>query len=491
VATRLRRSTPTHAAYTVRVADRRVVALVTAHAAYARRWVYTTRWLHHRLVRSGRLRVGLGVQWTPTRRPLHRGPPPPATLQLCVGHRCLVFQLAQADAVPAVLRRFLADPRVTFVGSGSLNDRRMLSAYYDLHVASGRELRSMASMGNASMEAMADRFLGYPGIDKPMNVAMSGWHVPYLSIEQVQYACVDAYLAFRLAVHLSSAHQLVPAHAPPPPPARRAPVYLHAPLPPGPRVAVLAPPPAQRALVRPRAPPPSAPVYRAVPRAEHAAQTNWALVSTAVDVDDDASESENSSNITDSGRPRAAASDSDIDEEYSSSYAASDGHAFSSDDFELMGHGMLSSDEEDGYAEFVLGMGGLNLDIDSDDDNDDDEGYNGNASIGIVTLQSYDEYGSIGIVTLQSYQMAGNEEMFVRNGGATLEELEDDIVAGAGPANVEEGGGGGGGGGHEAFEGGIQSFDVDEGDDGEDDWYDQDQDYGDESLDYDSSGGLY
>uniref|UniRef100_J3MI43 3'-5' exonuclease domain-containing protein n=1 Tax=Oryza brachyantha TaxID=4533 RepID=J3MI43_ORYBR len=323
----------------------------------------------------------------------------------------------------------------------------MLSAYYDLHVASGRELRSMASMGNASMEAMADRFLGYPGIDKPMNVAMSGWHVPYLSIEQVQYACVDAYLAFRLAVHLSSAHQLVPAHAPPPPPARRAPVYLHAPLPPGPRVAVLAPPPAQRALVRPRAPPPSAPVYRAVPRAEHAAQTNWALVSTAVDVDDDASESENSSNITDSGRPRAAASDSDIDEEYSSSYAASDGHAFSSDDFELMGHGMLSSDEEDGYAEFVLGMGGLNLDIDSDDDNDDDEGYNGNASIGIVTLQSYDEYGSIGIVTLQSYQMAGNEEMFVRNGGATLEELEDDIVAGAGPANVEEGGGGGGGGG--------------------------------------------
>uniref|UniRef100_A0A0E0LGA9 3'-5' exonuclease domain-containing protein n=1 Tax=Oryza punctata TaxID=4537 RepID=A0A0E0LGA9_ORYPU len=471
VSTRLRRSTPTHAAYTVYVADRRVIALVTAHPAYARRWVHTTRWLHHRLLHSGRLLVGLGVQWTPVRRPLHHAspPPPPATLQLCVGHRCLVFHLAQADAVPAVLRRFLADPRVTFVGSGSSNDRRMLTAYYDLHVASGRELRAMAGMGNASMEDMADRFLGYPGIAKPMNVAMSAWHVPYLSIEQVEYACVDAYLAFRLAIHLCpAAHQPVlraPPPPPPPPPAPRAPVYHH-PLPLGPRVAMLAAPaprPTRPAPVRARA----APVYRAVARAEPAAaQTHWALAPTAVD--DDASESGYSSKITDNARPRVAASDSDIEEEEdddglsiinSSSYA-SDGHVFSSDEFELVGHGLLSSDDEDGYEDFVLGMGALNIDI------DDDECYNGNTgSIGILTVQSYNEHTSIGILTVESYDMAGTEEMFVRNEVATLEELEeDDIVTGAGTVTVDEGGGG---------------------EYGEDDWYDEDQeDYGDEPLDY-------
>lgn len=227
-------------------------------------------------------------------------------------------------------------------------------------------------------------------------------------------------------------------------------------------------------------------MYRAVARAEPAAaQTHWALVATAVD--DDASESEYSSKITDNVRPRVAASDSDIEEEdddglsmiHSSSYA-SDDHVFSSDDFELVGHGLLSSDDEDGYEDFVLGMGALNIDIDDDDD------YNGNTgSIGILTVQCYNEHSSIGILTVENYDMAGTEEMFVRNGVATLEELEeDDIVTGAGTVTVDEGGGG-----YEAFEGNSQAFDdVEEGGYVEDDWYDEDEE---ELLDYDTSGGFY
>jgi len=202
VSIRLRRSTPSHDAYTVRVYDSRFAALATVRPADARRWVATTRWLHGGLHHAGRLVVGLGVQWTPTRLPLHGAPPVPATLQLCVGHRCLLFHLAHADAVPEALRRFLADPRVTFVGSGSANDRRMLWEHYGLHVERGRELRAVSGMGNASLEDMADRFLGYTGIRKPREVAMSAWHAPRLSPDQVQYACVDAYLAFRLGLVL-------------------------------------------------------------------------------------------------------------------------------------------------------------------------------------------------------------------------------------------------------------------------------------------------
>ncbi|KAK1682342.1 hypothetical protein QYE76_043190 [Lolium multiflorum] len=256
VATRLRRSIPDHDAYTVRVLDRRVAALATAHPGDARRWICKTRWLHYPLLCSARLVVGLGVQWTPVRGRGRAGTPPPATLQLCVGHRCLVFHLAQVhpDAVPAALHRFLADPRVVFVGYGSAYDRRMLRDHYGLHVQCGRDLRALTGMGNASVDLMAQRFLGYHGITKPVSVAMSAWHAPRLSVEQVEYACVDAYLAFRLAVLLChDAHQPVPV-----PP--RAPVNVHAP----PRAPATqlhrAPPPARRA------PPPAREIAHAPPR---------------------------------------------------------------------------------------------------------------------------------------------------------------------------------------------------------------------------------
>ncbi|TVU13147.1 hypothetical protein EJB05_40679, partial [Eragrostis curvula] len=202
VGIRLRRSILEHDAYTVRLADHSFAVLATARPSNVRRWVSTTRWLHGRRLHRGRLVAGLGVQWTPTFRTLDGKTPAPATLQLCVGHRCLVFHLAQAYAIPEALRRFLADQRVTFVGSGSAYDCRILWDHFGLRVSRGRELRAMAGMGNASMEDMADRFLGYPGVSKSWNVAVSAWDAPRLSMDQVEYAAVDAYLAFRLGVHL-------------------------------------------------------------------------------------------------------------------------------------------------------------------------------------------------------------------------------------------------------------------------------------------------
>lgn len=204
VSTRLRRSSRTHDAYTVRVAGCRVLATVTASPAVARRWVYTTRWRGGRRFLSGAgLTVGLGVQWTPPFRALVDGAEPrPGTLQLCAGHRCLVFQLAQAEAVPDVLRRFLADARVTFVGYDIRSDCRKLRAHHGLAVACWSELRVATGMGNASMERMAERLLGLRGINKPSWVGTSTWDVRRLSKRQVQYACVDAYLSCRLGIHL-------------------------------------------------------------------------------------------------------------------------------------------------------------------------------------------------------------------------------------------------------------------------------------------------
>ncbi|KAL6647220.1 hypothetical protein ACP70R_014657 [Stipagrostis hirtigluma subsp. patula] len=210
VSTRLRRCYRTHDAYTVRVAGRNVLATVTAHPAAARRWVHTTWWRHARRLRSGAgLTVGLGVQWTADLDG-ESSSSPAATLQLCAGHRCLVLHLARARAVPDALRRLLADPRrVCFVGYDVRSDcRRLLRGEHALAVAPGggcHELRAVTGMGNESMERMAERLLGYPGIKKSGRVAMSDWDRRRLSEEQVEYACVDAVVACRLGERLGVA----------------------------------------------------------------------------------------------------------------------------------------------------------------------------------------------------------------------------------------------------------------------------------------------
>ena len=61
------------------------------------------RYLREVRKRGGRLLVGLDTEWRVIRSGAHRM----AVLQLCVGRRCLVFQIARADYVPAALRAFL------------------------------------------------------------------------------------------------------------------------------------------------------------------------------------------------------------------------------------------------------------------------------------------------------------------------------------------------------------------------------------------------
>ncbi|KQJ96003.1 uncharacterized protein LOC104583597 [Brachypodium distachyon] len=209
VSMRLRRSTRTHDAYRYKVraagAGRRgFLAMVTSSPSVARRWVHTTLWRgHHRLRHGKPLTVGMGVQWTP---PFRR----PSTLQLCCGHRCLVFQIAQAGGgIPNALRRFLRDyPSVEFVGYNVLADCLMLSEHYGLVVSRATELRVLTGMGRASMEGMAERLLGW-SVSKSRKVAMSNWNRRKLSKAQVTYACLDANLSFCLGVHARRTRQSV------------------------------------------------------------------------------------------------------------------------------------------------------------------------------------------------------------------------------------------------------------------------------------------
>jgi hypothetical protein len=92
---------------------------VTATPSVVRAWLKKAlnRFRHN--VHSGRLVVGLGVQWTPSANAAE-------TLQLCIGQLCLVFPLHYAPRVPLALRRFLSDSDHTFVGVWNYRDQDML-----------------------------------------------------------------------------------------------------------------------------------------------------------------------------------------------------------------------------------------------------------------------------------------------------------------------------------------------------------------------------
>ena len=112
---------------TLHVGGYPVVTTVTARPGVVRRWLYTTLWRQRQNLHSAAgLTVGLGMHWTPPFRKLPGGAEPwPGTLQLYAGNRCLIYQIARAGGmVPKILRRFLADARITFAVYGVVSDCR-------------------------------------------------------------------------------------------------------------------------------------------------------------------------------------------------------------------------------------------------------------------------------------------------------------------------------------------------------------------------------
>ncbi|KAK7332668.1 hypothetical protein VNO80_29423 [Phaseolus coccineus] len=187
-----------HDVYTVNIDGDRVIVTVTASAAVVRRWLSTTLHLRRHQVFLKRLVVGLGVQWTPG------GSDPSAdTLQLCVGHRCLIFQLARAKSVPRKLRTFLNHSSHIFVGFWNHSDRRKLEhSEHCLDMCRDPlDLRYYAETENDddliqdSVEEIVEKCLGYE-VEQRKDISMSGWYKKYLSNDQVVYATVDAYCAF-------------------------------------------------------------------------------------------------------------------------------------------------------------------------------------------------------------------------------------------------------------------------------------------------------
>ncbi|CAL4955325.1 unnamed protein product [Urochloa decumbens] len=183
---------------TVMFEGNKITTTVTSSGETVEGWLDEVRSVHRR--RLHKLVVGLDVEWRPLFGP---GYSRTALLQLCVGRRCLVFQLLHADHIPVALDEFLGDPRYRFVGVGVQGDAVRLSRDYDLEVENTVDVAELVAdnidpdLRNAGLKAIASAVMGAT-VDKPQRVRTGRWDAYELSDEQIKYACIDAFVSFEV-----------------------------------------------------------------------------------------------------------------------------------------------------------------------------------------------------------------------------------------------------------------------------------------------------
>ncbi|KAF2321820.1 hypothetical protein GH714_003049 [Hevea brasiliensis] len=141
-----------------------IITTVTTAAVVVHEWIANTLHIHkHKL---SKLLIGLDTEWCMPTKP--DGHQQVAIIQLCVGKTYLIFQLYHADDIPPSLIQFLGHKKFKFVGKEAL-------------VLDGLQ----------------------KVIPKPREITMSEWNAKELTIEQIEYACLDASVSLELGIFLS------------------------------------------------------------------------------------------------------------------------------------------------------------------------------------------------------------------------------------------------------------------------------------------------
>lgn len=146
--------------------------------------------------------VGFDIKWRPS---FARGVRHPvATLHLCIGRCCLVYQIGRAHRLPRSLRDALRDPRLVFAGVRIASDAAKLGKDYGLEVEMAVDLAKLAAQETNRRElrraglATLVRELKGRDLKIPREIVLGKWDARRLSPRQVKYACVDAYYSFKL-----------------------------------------------------------------------------------------------------------------------------------------------------------------------------------------------------------------------------------------------------------------------------------------------------
>ncbi|CAK7323716.1 unnamed protein product [Dovyalis caffra] len=187
--------------FRLKIGDRPSIHVtVTPSATVVDQWItQTVNYDMQKLV--GRLLVGLGVRWFENN---HNAD----TLQLCVGDRCLIFQLTRADAVPLNFRSFLMDKRINFVGiHNSEHKQKLLHSRHRLEISNRVfDLRFHAKDNNGnSLQYTPAGMIKQQYLSLRANVVSLKdhhriWSAVNLTLKQIKFACIDAYAPYRLGM---------------------------------------------------------------------------------------------------------------------------------------------------------------------------------------------------------------------------------------------------------------------------------------------------
>ncbi|KAL0436003.1 UNVERIFIED_CONTAM: Exonuclease 3'-5' domain-containing protein 2 [Sesamum radiatum] len=184
--------------YVVSFSGARIEATVTDKAAGVTNWVQEVLSMYG----GESIIVGLDCEWKPNSYAYENNKT--ATLQLCVDTKCLILQLFYLDFIPQSLKNFLVHPSVTFVGVGVQDDVYKLREEYGLVCSAMNDIQEMAMARypweftrRPGLKDLASWFVGL-NMAKPIHVCRSNWEARNLSLDQIEYACIDAYASYRI-----------------------------------------------------------------------------------------------------------------------------------------------------------------------------------------------------------------------------------------------------------------------------------------------------
>ncbi|MCL7023462.1 hypothetical protein MKW94_021398 [Papaver nudicaule] len=200
-----------HHVYNVYYYKEKIRTTVTHKASVVDQWIVSVyNDFRHKL---NNLVVGLDIEWSRIRDNSERNKV--AVLQLCLARRCLIFQISCCDSIPKSLHEFLNNNEFIFAGVGIDSDAYKLWGDHRLNVSITEELGGLAAfklsktvgeyregrLCKAGLKVLAKDVLNLE-LPKPEGILLSNWNIPFLSDYQVEYACLDALVSYKLAIDL-------------------------------------------------------------------------------------------------------------------------------------------------------------------------------------------------------------------------------------------------------------------------------------------------
>ncbi|PIM97000.1 hypothetical protein CDL12_30539 [Handroanthus impetiginosus] len=172
--------------YVVSFFKDKIHTTVTSDCATVERWI-------KEIERPNLFIVGFDIQYSPWVR-LNDFV---STVQLCVGGRCLIYQLEFIDYdFPDVLLDFLANEEYTFVGLDISHALARLKREHALDIS--RAMVVDYAYYDAGLRELTELVLDKDLVNMPDNVMLRKWSLRRLTAGQVKHACVEAFVAFEI-----------------------------------------------------------------------------------------------------------------------------------------------------------------------------------------------------------------------------------------------------------------------------------------------------